>query len=317
MSARGHAHAHAHAHGHGHAHDHGPGGHDAARAADRRALRIALAITLVFLAVEVVGGWLSGSLALLADAAHMATDALGLSLALLAARLAGRQPTAGRTFGHRRAEVLAALANGVLLGAVAIQVTIEAAGRIGAPRPVAGELMLGVALAGLGANAAAAAVLARAGSGSLNVRAALWHVLGDALGSVGALAAAAGILAFGWTWADPVVAVAIAALILVSAWRLVRESLDVLMEGTPAHVDVDALLAAIRAVPGVVDVHDLHVWTLTSGYHALSAHVDVSPDADGHAVLHLLSDLAEKRFGVAHTTFQLEQVPRLLQIEPL
>jgi len=304
--------AHGHAHGHG-AHDTG----GAARAADRRALRLALAITLAFLAVEVVGGWLAGSLALLADAAHMATDALGLALALLAARLAGRRPTWEKTFGHRRAEVLAALANGVLLGAVAIQVAIEAVGRFGAPPVVQGRLMLGVAFAGLVANVAAAAVLARAGSGGLNVRAALWHVLGDALGSVGAIAAAAGILAFGWAWADPAVAIAIAVLILVSSWRLVRESLDVLMEGTPAHVDVDALLAAIRAVPGVVDVHDLHVWTLTSGYHALSAHVDVSPDADPHGVLHILADLAEKRFAVAHTTFQLENVERLLQIEDL
>jgi len=302
------------AHGHAHeAHDHG----GADRAADRRALRIALAITLAFLAVEVVGGWLAGSLALLADAAHMATDALGLALALLAARLAGRRPTWEKTFGHRRAEVLAALANGVLLGVVAIQVAIEAAARFGAPPAVEGRLMLGVAAAGLAANAAAAAVLARAGSGGLNVRAALWHVVGDALGSVGALAAAGGILAFGWTWADPAVAIAISVLILVSSWRLMRESLDVLMEGTPAHVDVDALLAAIRAVPGVVDVHDLHVWTLTSGYHALSAHVDVSPDADPHAVVHILADLAEKRFAVAHTTFQLENVERLLQIEDL
>jgi len=247
----------------------------------------------------------------------MATDALGLALALLAARLAGRRPTWEKTFGHRRAEVLAALANGVLLGVVAIQVAIEAAARFGAPPAVEGRLMLGVAAAGLAANAAAAAVLARAGSGGLNVRAALWHVVGDALGSVGALAAAGGILAFGWTWADPAVAIAISVLILVSSWRLMRESLDVLMEGTPAHVDVDALLAAIRAVPGVVDVHDLHVWTLTSGYHALSAHVDVSPDADPHGVLHILADLAEKRFAVAHTTFQLENVERLLQIEDL
>lgn len=314
-----HAHAHAEPAGAGrHADGAGAGAAaGAARGADRRALRVALAITVAFLAVELAGGWLAGSLALLADAAHMATDAFGLGLALLAARLADRGPTSNRTFGHRRAEVLAALANGVLLGAVAIQVAIEAASRLGAPRAVEGGLMFGVALAGLGANAVAAGVLARAGSGSLNVRAALWHVLGDALGSLGALAAAAGILAFGWTWADPVVAVAIAALILVSAWRLVRESLDVLMEGTPAHVEVDDLLAAIRAVPGVVDVHDLHVWTLTSGYHALSAHVDVNPDADGHAVLHMLADLTEKRFGVAHTTFQLERVEPLLQIEEL
>ena len=304
--------------GQGHAHGHGAHGHaaaDASRAADRRALKIALAITLTFLGVEVVGGLLSGSLALLADAAHMATDALGLGLALFAARLAGRRPTPGKSFGHRRAEVLAALANGVLLAAVAIEVGMEGVGRLGSPRPVEGGLMLGVAIAGLGANLAAAAVLARTGSRGINLRAALWHVLGDALGSVGAIAAAVAILAFGWTWADPAVAVVIAVLILVSAWRLIREALGVLMESTPAHVDVDALLAAIRAVPGVIDVHDLHVWTLTSGYHALSAHVDVSPDADGHAVLHILSDLAEKRFAIAHTTFQLERAERLLQIE--
>lgn len=309
MSASGHAHP-------GHAHAHGPpepGG--TARDADRRALRLALAITVAFLAVEGVGGWLAGSLALLADAAHMATDAFGLALALLAARLAARRPTFEKTFGHRRAEVLAALANGVLLGVVAVQVAIEAVRRIDAPPAVEGRLMLGVALAGLAANVASAAVLARTGSGSLNVRAALWHVVGDLLGSLGALAAAGAILAFGWAWTDPAVAIAIALLILVSSWRLVRESLDVLMEGTPAHVDVDALLRAIRAVPGVVDVHDLHVWTLTSGYHALSAHVDVSPDADPHGTLHILADLAEKRFAVAHTTFQLEHAERLLQIE--
>ena len=301
-----------------HAHAHAGHGHELQRdlrAGDRRALRIALAITLTFLGVEVVGGLLSGSLALLADAGHMATDALGLGLALVAVRLAARGPTPGKSFGHRRAEVLAALANGVLLGAVALQVAIEAAGRFGAPRPIEGPLMLGVASAGLLANLAAAAVLTRVGSRGLNVRAALLHVLGDALGSVGAILAAIAILTFGWLWADPAVAVVIAGLILVSAVRLVRESLDVLMEGTPPHVDVDALLAAIRAVPGVLDVHDLHVWTLTSGYHALSAHVDVSPDADPHAVLHILSNLAQQRFAIAHTTFQLEHAAPLLQID--
>jgi cobalt-zinc-cadmium efflux system protein len=300
------------------AHAHAARGHELQRdlrAGDRRALRIALAITLTVLGVEVVGGLLSGSLALLADAGHMATDALGLGLALVAVRLAARGPSPGKSFGHRRAEVLAALANGVLLGAVALQVAIEAAGRFGAPRPIEGPLMLGVASAGLLANLAAAAVLTRVGSRGLNVRAALLHVLGDALGSVGAILAAVAILTFGWLWADPAVAVVIAGLILVSAVRLVRESLDVLMEGTPPHVDVDALLAAIRAVPGVLDVHDLHVWTLTSGYHALSAHVDVSPDADPHAVLHILSDLAQQRFAIAHTTFQLEHAAPLLQID--
>jgi cobalt-zinc-cadmium efflux system protein len=285
------------------------------RAGDRRALCVALAITLVFLALEVAGGLLAGSLALLADAAHMATDAAGLGLALFAMQLAERAPTASKTFGHRRAEVLAALANGVVLGAVSIQVVIEAVARIGAPPRVEGGLMLAVGAAGLAANLAAALVLARGRAHGLNMRGAFLHVVGDALGSVGAIAAAGAILAFGWAWADPAVAIAIAGLIGISAWRLVRESLDVLMEGTPAHVDLDALVSAMREVSGVVDVHDLHVWTLTSGYHAASAHVDVRAGSDAHAVLHQLSDLAERRFAIEHTTFQLEERAALLQIE--
>lgn len=285
------------------------------RDADRRALGIALAITLAFLLIEVAGGLLSRSLALLADAAHMATDAAALALALFAMRIAARAPTAAMTYGHRRAEVLAALANGVVLGAVSVQVVVEAIGRIGAPAAIEGKLMLGVAAAGLVANVASAVVLARGRERGLNMRGAFLHVLGDALGSVGAIAAGVAILAFGWSWADPAVAIAIALLILVSAWRLVRESIDVLMEGTPRHVDVGSLVTSIRAVPGVVDVHDLHVWTLTSGYHAASAHVEVRPDADSHAVLHQLGDLAERRFAIAHTTFQLELREPLLQID--
>jgi cobalt-zinc-cadmium efflux system protein len=285
-----------------------------ARVADRRALGIALGITLVFLGVEIVGGLLARSLALLADAGHMATDAASLALALFAARLASRDPTAERSFGLLRAEILAALANGIVLGVVSVFVVIEAIERIGAPHAVRGGLMLGVAVLGLAANTAAALVLARGRAHNLNLRSAFLHVAGDALGFVGTMVAAAAILAFGWSWADPAAAIAIAALILVSAWRVVRESLDVLMEGTPAHVDVAELVAAIRAVPGVADVHDLHVWTLTSGYHALSAHVDVRPGADSHALLLRLQDLAQ-RFEVSHTTFQLEPAPPLLQIE--
>ena len=276
---------------------------------------MALAVTLLFLLVEVVGGLVAGSLALLADAAHMATDAAALVLALVAMRIARRGPTAARTYGHRRAEVLAALANGVVLGAVSVQVVVEAIGRFGGRAQVEGGVMLGVAALGLAANAAAALVLAGKREHGLNMRGAFLHVVGDALGSVGAIAAAAAILAWGWTWADPAVAIAIALLILVSAFRLVRESLDVLMEGAPAHVDVEAYAASIRSVPGVLDVHDLHVWTLTSGFDAASAHVDVRPEADAHAVLHHLGDLSERRFGIAHTTFQLEPRAPLLQIE--
>ena len=285
-----------------------------ARVADRRALGTALGITLAFLGVEIAGGLVARSLALLADAGHMATDAASLALALVATRLAERDPTAARSFGLLRAEILAALANGIVLGVVSVFVVIEAIGRIGAPHPVRGGLMLGVAFLGLAANAAAALVLARGRDRNLNLRSAFLHVAGDVLGFVGTMVAAGAILAFGWSWADPAAAIAIAALILVSAWRVVRESLDVLMEGTPAHVDVAELVAAIRAVAGVADVHDLHVWTLTSGYHALSAHVDLGPGADPHAVLVQLQDLA-RRFEVSHTTFQLEPSPPLLQIE--
>ena len=297
-----------------HAHD-GGGQPASERVADRRALGIALAITVAFLAVEVVGGLVARSLALLADAGHMATDAASLGLALVATRLAGRDATAARTFGLLRAEILAALANGIVLGVVSVFVVIEAIERIGRPHDVRGGLMLAVAGVGLAANAAAALVLARGRERNLNLRSAFLHVAGDALGFIGTMVAAGTILSFGWSWADPAAAIAISALILVSAWRVVHESMDVLMEGTPAHVDVAELVAAIRAVPGVADVHDLHVWTLTSGYHALSAHVDVAQSADGHAVLEQLRELAAHRFRVSHTTFQLEVAPPLLQIE--
>jgi cobalt-zinc-cadmium efflux system protein len=293
----------------GHHADAGTGRAPAGRAADRRALGIALGITLVFLAVEIAGGLVARSLALLADAGHMATDAASLALALFAARLASRDPTAERSFGLLRAEILAALANGIVLGVVSVFVVIEAVRRLGEPAAVRGGLMLGVAIAGLVANLAAALVLARGRERSLNVRSAFLHVAGDAIGFLGTIAAAAAIVAYGWTWTDPAAAIAIALLILVSAW------LDVLMEGTPAHVDVAELLAAIRGVPGVADVHDLHVWTLTSEYHALSAHIDVHPEADAHAVLARLQDLAARRFDVSHTTFQLEPRAPLLQIE--
>jgi len=278
----------------------------ARRERDRRALRIAIAITGSFLAVEVVGGLLTGSLALLADAGHMATDLAGLGLALFALHLAGRGATPAKTYGWRRTEILAALGNGVLLGVMALWIALEAVQRFAAPPVVAAGPMLAIAVAGLAANLLAALALRASSHGSLNVHAAFLHVLTDALGSVGAIVAALAIAVFDWRIADPIVAVAIAALVLASAWRLVKASVDVLMEATPAHVDMSALGRAMRAVPGVVDVHDLHVWTLTSGYHAMTAHVDVVAGADGSAVLHALVELARHEFEIDHTTFQLE-----------
>ena len=273
---------------------------------DARGLRAALVITAVFLAVEIAGGLVSGSVALLADAAHMATDVAALALALFALRVAEREPTASKTYGYRRTEILAALANGLVLVGVSVMVAVDAIGRLVQPPDVRGGLMLGVAVVGLLANLASAAVLHAGHRHSLNVRGAFLHVLGDALGSVGAIAAAVLLMAFGWELADPVAALLITVLILVSAWRLVKESLDVLMEAAPGHVDMTALVRGMRAVPGVVDVHDLHVWTLTSGYHAISAHVDVGDAADAASVLRALQRLAQERFGLEHTTFQLE-----------
>ncbi len=285
------------------------------RRQDRRSLRLAIAVVVCFLIVEVAGGWLSGSLALLADAGHMATDLAALALALFALRLAERPPTPAKSFGYQRTEILAALANGVLLVLIAITVAREAVGRLGEPPAVRGGLMLGVAVAGLVANLVCAALLHSGRARSLNLRGAFLHVVGDALGSVGAIFAALAIAWKGWMLADPLVALGVAALILISAWSLVRESVNVLMEATPAHVDLAALEREIRAVPGVRDLHDLHVWTLTSGYHAMSAHVDVAEGADAHAVLHRLSGVAESRFGIAHTTFQLEPAEPLLRIQ--
>lgn len=286
---------------------------------DERSLRLALAITGVFLAVEVAGGILSGSVALLADAGHMATDLAALALALFAIRVGTREPTPSKTYGYRRTEILAALANGVLLVVVSVGIAWDALQRMWAPPAVKGDLMLAVATAGLVANVGVAWILHR-GHGhaheNLNLRGAFLHVLGDALGSAGAIVAALSIRFFDWRLADPIVALAITALILFSAWRLVRESVDVLMEAAPGHVDVEALGRAIRALPGVTDLHDLHVWTLTSGYHAISAHVGVHHGIDSTLTLRALEQVAKEEFQLHHTTFQLEPRDPLLEIEP-
>jgi cobalt-zinc-cadmium efflux system protein len=273
---------------------------------DARALRFALGLTAVFLAVEVVGGLLSGSVALLADAGHMATDVAALGLSLFALRVAEREPTETKTYGYRRTEILAALANGVVLVGVSVFIAIEAVQRLMAPPEVRDGLMLAVAVAGLLANLASAAVLHRSHRHSLNVRGAFLHVIGDALGSLGAIVAALAMMLFGWQLADPVAALVITALILVSSWSLVKESVDVLMEAAPGHVDMVALGQEIRSVAGVLDVHDLHVWTLTSGYHAISAHVEVDDVAHVPTVLKALQTLSQEHFDLAHTTFQLE-----------
>jgi cation diffusion facilitator family transporter len=290
-------------------HDHGAV-HGTAAAAHRGRLAVVLALTGGVFVVEVVGALLSGSLALLADAAHMATDALGIGMALGAVSLAQRPARGRRTFGWQRVEVLAAVANGLLLLGVGAYVVIEAVRRIGDPPDIHSGWMLGVAVLGLAVNLGSL-VLLRSGQGeSLNTRGAYLEVVGDALGSVAVIVAAVVIAATGWTGADVVGSFAIGALVLPRAWTLLREAFDVLLEAAPKGVDLDQVRAHVLGVAGVLDVHDLHAWTITSGQPVLSAHVVVREEvlADGHGgrVLDALGSCLGHHFDLEHCTFQLE-----------
>ena len=285
--------------GHGHDHDHG-------RGASIRALGFAAALILGFMVVEVVGGLLTGSLALLADAGHMASDAASLLLALFAAWLATRPATAQRSFGFRRAEILAALANGVALVAIAIWIVIEAIRRLPDPPDIDGPVVLAIGVVGLIVNAAAMAVLWRSRRESMNVDAAFRHVVADALGSVAVVGSAVVIILSGWTPIDPILSLVIAGLIAFSAWSVLRDSVAVLLEAAPADMDVEALGRTIAAHPGVEEVHDLHVWTITSGFVALSAHVVVARSDDCHARRREIEAMLAERFDITHTTLQTD-----------
>ncbi|WFB06690.1 cation diffusion facilitator family transporter [Streptomyces sp. LX-29] len=292
-------------------HDHG-GGAVTAATTHRWRLRCALAITISVMVVEIAGGLVSGSLALLADAGHMATDALGLAMALLAIHFAARPPSARRTYGYARAEILAALANCLLLFGVGGYILYEAVRRFISPAEIDGGLTIVFALIGLAANAASLALLLPGQGESLNVRGAFLEVLADALGSVAVLVSAGVILATGWLAADPVASIAIALMIVPRTWRLLRETLNVLLEGAPRDVDLAEVRGHILALDGVAGLHDLHVWTITSGMPVLSAHVVVSREvlnAVGHErMLHDLQDCLGGHFDVTHCTFQLEPV---------
>ena len=287
-------------------------GHAHARSGTR-ALAVALALVLGFAVVELGASLLAGSLALLADAGHMFSDALALGLALFAAWLARRPATPERSFGWRRAEILAALANALVLVALGLWIVVEAVRRLGDPPSVEGGWVLATGVVGLGVNLAAARLLHGAGDG-LNVRAALLHVLADLASSVGVIVAALVVLATGWQGADPLVALLIGLLVLASTVGIVRESIGILLEGTPAGIDPRAVGAALGASPGVVGVHDLHIWTITSGFPALSAHVLVEPRADCHAIRRELELLLRERFELEHTTLQVEHAPGLVSL---
>lgn len=275
---------------------------------NHRPFVIALIITATFLIAEVIGGLLTNSLALLADAAHMATDVAALALALFAIWLAKRPATAERSYGFYRAEVLAALLNAATLVAISIYIFWEAFNRIGDPPEIDSGPMLLVAIAGLGANAASAWVLMRGGEhqDNLNVRGAFLHVVGDMLGSVGAIVAALVMLSTGWYLADPILSAGIGLLILWSSWRLLRESVEVLLESTPKGIDTTEVLAAMSQIDGVAGVHDLHIWTVTSGMIAMSGHVEVTNQRAWHDTLVDLTVKLRTQFGIAHVTLQPE-----------
>ena len=271
-----------------------------------RRLRIALAVAAGYMVAEVIGGLVSGSLALLADAGHMLSDLFALSMSIIAIRIAQRPPTPNRTYGYFRTEILAALGHGVLLVCVSVAIFLEAWERLFEPRDVQAGLMAAVAAGGLAANLVGLVVLRAGSHDNLNVRGAWLHVLSDALGSVGALAAAGAIWAFGWHWADTAASVCIGLLVIYSSWSLLREALDILMEAAPGHIDVPEIHRSITDLPGVLAVHDLHVWTITSGMVALSGHV-VAGDSEPHArLLQTICDQLRARFGIEHSTIQLE-----------
>ena len=275
--------------------------------ANRRRLALVLALTLVFLVVEVVAGLLTGSLALLADAGHMLTDVAGLVLALAAMKFAERPPSPRRTYGYHRVEILAALTNGLVLLGVAGYILLEAWQRFSHPTSVAGPPVLAVAAVGLVVNVAGRILLHSGSQSSLNVRGAYNEVLADAASSVGVIVGAAVITATGWQWVDPLVAVVIALFILPRTCSLLREAVQVLLEGTPPEVDIGALRAAMESEDGVKKIHDLHVWTLTSGVHALSAHAILEEGAAHGDVLAALRHRVTHDFPISHVTVQIEE----------
>jgi cobalt-zinc-cadmium efflux system protein len=291
-----------------------------ARAADRRRLGIALGLILSFMAAEVLAGILADSLALLSDAAHMLTDAAALALAVVASQLAER-PAGGRfTFGLRRAEVLSAQANGATLLVLAALIVWEGIQRIASPPEVAGATVLVVALAGVVVNLAATRVLAGANRDSMNVEGAFQHVLTDLFAFLAAAAAGATVLLTGFDQADGIAALIVAGLMLRSAWGLLRDSGRVLLEAAPAGIDPQEVARALAAEPHVVEVHDLHLWELTSGFPSLSAHVLVRPGCDCHEHRRKLALLLRERFGIDHATLQVEHASEAsapLTIEPL
>ena len=285
------------AHNKDHSHSHG---------SNRRRLTAVLALTFLYMLAEAIGGFATNSLALLSDAGHMLADVASLALALLALWFAARPATTRKTYGYYRMEILAALVNGAALLVISLLISYEAFQRIKSPESVKGFEVTLIAIGGLAVNAVSAFVLHSASRENLNMRGAFLHVIGDALGSVGAIVAGVLIWRWGLVLADPLISIAMCLLIIYSSWHLIRESVNILLEGTPSHINIRAIVDAVHAVPGVTDVHDLHVWTISSGKHALSAHVTIEPGVVHRTVLESLQAQLRSAFNIGHVTIQIE-----------
>ena len=280
-----------------HVHTHG---------SNRRRLIAVLALTFAYMLAEAIGGFLTNSLALLSDAGHMLADVASLVLALLALWFAARPVTTKKTYGYYRMEILAALANGAALVVISLLIAYEAFQRLKSPEDVKGFQVMLIALGGLAVNTVSAFVLHAASEENLNMRGAFVHVMGDVLGSLGAIVAGLLIWRWGWMAADPLISVAMCLLIIYSSWQLIRDSVNILLESTPSHINIRAVVDAMHAVTGVTDVHDLHVWTISSGMEALSAHVTIEPGISHRAALEELQERLRTGFNIGHLTIQIE-----------
>ncbi len=300
--------SHHHHHHHGHDH-HGHQHFDMQREGNQKGLLIALCITAGIMILEFIGGLVTNSLALLSDSGHMLSDTSSLALSLVAIWFANRAASSEKTYGYYRFEVLAALFNGVTLFVIAGFIIYEAYERVLNPQTVASGTMMIIAAIGLGANLLSAWSLLRQGDvkDNVNLRSAYLHVLGDALGSVGALVAGLLMLLFNWYIADPIISVVVALLILKSAWGVLTHSFHILMEGSPAHVDINEIKELLKEIDGVKGVHDIHVWTITSGLHSFSCHLQVSDDQDCQAILQKALNLVNEQCGIEHSTIQVEK----------
>ncbi|MBI2496322.1 MAG: cation transporter [Candidatus Omnitrophica bacterium] len=278
-------------------------------------LLIALGLTLAMMVIEFIAGWVSGSLALFADAWHMLTDASMLALSSFAAWFSVRPATSQKTYGYYRMEVLAAFANGVSLWLVVIWIYARAIQRLHHPLMVSSGPMMTVAMVGLLVNLLSAWVLRKGRVSNLNIQGAWLNVMSDALGSVGVIVAGALIRRYGWMTADPIASMVIGILIAVTSWKLVTQAVNILLEGTPGHLRIHDIVQAMRTIPGIHEVHDIHLWTITTGMDAMSGHVSVEDMARSAEILSGLSALLSQRFGITHTTFQLEPRAHVCQLE--